>query len=473
MDGKISEKSSSRNNWIIEENILKVMVKLGTPIAMGEALNIVYTMVDMYWLGRVGREALASVSASWPVIWLIVSAGAGVFAAGMAIISQFWGMNDFRRATKAGGQLIILSVLFGAPLAVLGYLVSGYFISLVGVPESVIDYASDYARILALGIPFIAIYESFSAIYVASGDSITPLKMRSAGVLINVVLDPVLIFGYFGFPPLGIEGAAIATVVSQFAVAIMSLIYIAFRGVDGHIITLESLLPDINFFRDILRIGYPISALMVGEASGFLILVHVISLLGPTPLAAWGIADRVLGIFHVFIAGMLGATSTMIGQSLGAGIPQRARIIAKKMTLYGSMIMGFGLLVLIPLRYQIAAFFAPGDDELIREVADFILIMGPSIVFFTIYLASRAVARGSGHTKPVMVFGLLRLWVLRNVLAYWFAISAGLGVKGLWTGMAISNYITGSLALWWIMFGNWNRPVVRQTEKMESTASAL
>ncbi len=466
----VVEASRKHSNWILEDSILKVMVKLGTPIAIGEALNIVYTMADIYWLGRVGRDALASVSASWPVIWLIVSAGAGIFFAGVALISQYWGMRDFERATKAGGQMLLLSLLFGIPLALTGYFISGYFLNLIGVPETTIEYAVEYAKILALGIPFIAIYESFSAIYVASGDSITPLKMRSVGVIINVILDPILIFGYLGFPAYGVSGAAMATVISQFIVSALSVMYIAFRGVDGHSIILAFLVPDSDFLKDMVRIGYPISALMVGEASGFVVLVHVISLLGSTPLAAWGIADRVLGLFHVFIAGLLGATSTMIGQSLGAEERRRARKIARKTSFYGAMIMTLGLLLLIPLRYQIAGVFAPGDEELVGEVADFILIMGPSVVFFTIYLSSRAVARGSGHTKPVMFFGLLRLWILRNSLAYLFAIPLGYGVKGLWIGMAISNYITGSLALWWIFFGNWVKAVVRKEERVMESA---
>ena len=91
------------------------------------------------------------------------------------------------------------------------------------------------------------------------------------------------------------------------------------------------------------------------------------------------------------------------------------------------------------------------------------MIMGPSVIFFTLYLASGAVAHGSGHTKPVMAFGLLRLWVLRNILAYLFGPGPiGWGVVGLWIGMAISNYITGSLALWWILFGRWDKPVVEK-----------
>lgn len=457
----------ARNNWVLEDSILKVMIKLGMPIAASEALNIMYSMADIYWLGRVGRDALASVSASWPVIWLIVSVAAGVFSAGLALVSQYWGMGDYSRATKAGGQVLALSVMFGIPIAAVSFLTVRSFLQVVGVPETTLEYAAGYARIISLGIPFIAVYESFSAIYAAAGNTMTPLKIRSLGVIINVVLDPIFIFGYFGFEALGVGGAAIATVISEMIVAAVSIAYIALKGVEGHYLTLSTLIPDREFTIQIIRIGYPISALTAGEASGFVILVHIISLLGSAPLAAWGIADRLLSLFHVFIAGLLGATSTMIGQSLGAGMYTRAKSIAKRTSVYGSAIMAAGILVLIPFRYQVATLFSPGDEELINQVADFILIMGPSVIFFTVYLTSRAIARGSGHTKPVMFFGLLRLWVLRNSLAYLFAITAGLGVKGLWIGMAISNYITGAVALWWILFGNWTRPVVGNDEESQ------
>jgi|Deesub1362A_J573_1020465.scaffolds.fasta_scaffold00099_110 putative MATE family efflux protein len=456
--------SGEQNNWILEESVLKVMVKLGIPIAVGETLNLLYSMADIYWLGRVGREALASVSASWPVVWLIVSIAAGMFAAGISIVSQYWGMNNQKKAIDAGGQVLLLAMLLGTPLALVGFYFSGNFMVILGVPESTLPTAVVYVRFLSLGIPFIAVYESFSAIFSATGDTITPLKMRALGVLLNIVLDPLLIFGYFSFPQLGVLGAAIATVLSQMAVVLVWAAIIVIRGINGQYITFDSLKPDFEIIRKIVRIGYPLSALMFGEASGFAVLVYVISLLGSTPLAAWGMADRILGLFHVFIAGMLGATSTMIGQSLGAGLTERAKLIAKRASAYSSLIMAVGVAILIPFRYQISAFFAPGDTTLIKQAGDFILIMGPSIIFFMIYLASRAVAQGSGHTKPVMFLGLLRLWVLRNVLAYLFGPGPiGMGVDGLWLGMAISNYITGTLALWWIVFGRWNTPVVERS----------
>ncbi|WP_457591476.1 MATE family efflux transporter [Geoglobus sp.] len=454
------------NNWVLEDGILKVMVKLGTPIAVGEAMNILYSMADIYWLGRIGRDALASVSASWPVIWLIVSVAAGIFSAGVALISQYWGKSDFKKAMMSGGQVLVLSIIFGIPIAISGFVLIGKFLAIIGVPATTLEPATEYARILALGIPLIAIYESISAIYTAAGDTITPLKIRSVGVVINVILDPILIFGYLNLPSFGVVGAATATVVSQFVVSVLSITYLGIRGVEGLRISLQNLKPKASFIKQILKIGYPISILMVSEAGGFVLLVHIISLLGPTPLAAWGIADRLLGLFHVFIAGLLGATSTMIGQSLGAQMEHRARTTAKKTALYGAAIMACGLFILIPMRYQIAYVFAPNDELLVKQVADFILIMGPSVIFFTIYLAARAVARGSGHTKPVMIFGMIRLWILRNSLAYLFAIPVGLGVKGLWIGMAVSNYITGSLALWWIIFGKWDKAVISKVEKI-------
>lgn len=394
---------------------------------------------------------------------MIVSLAVGIFAAGIAIISQYWGMKEKNRAMEACGQVLLLSIIAGTPLALTGYFLTGPFLVILGVPEDTLPFATVYARLIALGIPFMAIYESFAAIYNATGNTITPIKMRTTGVFLNIILDPILIFGYFGLPQLCVGGAAIATVLSQATVSALCLTYLKLKGLNGLSFSLKYLKPRPELIKKMGKIGYPISALTFGEASGFVVLIHVISMLGSAPLAAWGVADRLLGLFHVFVAGLLGATSTMIGQNLGAGLTKRAREIAKKTALYGTTIMLVGILAIIPFRYQVSAFFAPQDEELIKQAGDFLLIMGPSVIFFTLYLASGAVAHGSGHTKPVMAFGLLRLWVLRNILAYLFGPGPiGWGVVGLWIGMAISNYITGSLALWWILFGRWDKPVVEK-----------
>jgi putative MATE family efflux protein len=432
-------------------------------------MNLVYNLVDMFWLGRVGRVALAAVSASWPVVWLIIAGAFGVLAAGISLVSQYWGAGDRGRSMEAAGQVILIVLVLGSAAAMAGFILVPHMLFILGVPQDILGPASDYAKIFSLGILFIGLYQGSASIYSAAGDTITPLKLRALGVGLNIILDPLLIMGYFGFPKWGVVGAAVATVISQGVAAAASLIALHY-GVRGEKLGLHHLRPRFDMLKKLVKVGAPISILPLGEAGGFSVLVAVISMSGSAALAAWGIGDRPLGLFHIFISGLLGATSTIIGQSLGAGMIDRAKEAAKKTTLYGMGIMILGVGVLIPFRYQVAAFFAPSDPLVIDYAADFILIMGPSVVFFTIYLAANSVAHGSGHTKPAMVMGLIRLWVLRNILAYYFGPGPlEMGVPGLWLGMAISNFITGAIALLWIFGGSWAKPIIEKERGAVST----
>jgi len=448
--------------WVIKAPLLKVMLKLGIPIAVGESLNLVYNLTDTFWLGRVGNEALAAISASWPVVWLIISAAEGILQAGISLVSQYWGARDWENSMNAAGQVILAVFIVAGPLALVGFFLIPLLLSLLGVPAEVLPQASTYSQIISIGIIFMGLAEGTSAIFSAAGDTLTPLKIRALGNAINMVLDPLLILGYLSFPAMGVAGAAIATIFSQ-AIAGGLALLLLHSGVKGERLRLHNLKPRKWLLKKLLKVGAPLSILSLGEAGGFTLLVAIISMCGVDALAAWGVGDRVTGLFHIFVSGLLGASATIIGQSLGADLKSRAKEAAVKAAAYGAGIMAIGIGILIPFRYQVVAFFAPNNLGVIEAGAQFILIMGPSVIFFTLFLAAGAVAQGSGHTKPLMIMGLIRLWVLRNLFAFLLGPGPiGWGVTGLWLGMALSNVLMGLVALLWIMGGSWLEPVITQ-----------
>jgi putative MATE family efflux protein len=448
--------------WVVKQPVLKTMLRLGLPIGVTRALQVVYNLTDMYWLGRLGREALAAVSATWPVLFLIIAVLAGLFQAGLALVSQYWGAGDYRRSLNAGGQLLIIAIFTGIPLGVLSYMVIPTFLRLIGIPEEVAEGAIIYGRIFALGFAIFGLMESALSIYSAVGDTFTVMKIRLIGVSINIVLDPIMIFGLFGFPALGIAGAAIATLLSDLMSGVISLVLLSKRGVRGERLAKSDLKPDPFLIKKFFRIGLPISISSLSDAAGFTVLTGIISLMGAGALAAWGVGDRPFSLIDILVGSLLAALSTIIGQNLGAENFGKAREAAYKALALAIGMSSIGVLTMIALRYEVARLFIPSDPEVIQYASDFILIMGPSIVFFTMLRAAFSVAQGSGHTKPVMYISILRLWFLRNILAYLFGPGPlSLGVKGLWAGMAVSNVITGLIALAWIVHGKWLKPVIK------------
>lgn len=448
-------------DWVLKSSIVGVMIKLGLPIGVMQALNVIYNLTDMFWLGRLGREALAAINATWPVVFLIVAGLAGVLQAGISLVSQYWGAKDYESSMRAAGQVLLMVLLAGLPISLVAYTVLPFLLQLIGIPQDAFYGAVTYGRIFTLGFTVFGLMDATASIFSAAGDTLTPMKIRLLGVLLNVVLDPVLIFGVGPIPPLGIAGAAVATLASDLVAALLAL-HILVKGVRGERLRSAHLTPQPQLLSKLVRIGLPLSISSVGEAGGFALLTAIISMMGSAALASWGVGDRPVGLLDIFVASLLGATTTIVGQSLGAEMYGRARETALKSVFYSALVVAAGVSVFILARHEIVSLFTPSDPEVIQHASDFLLYMGPSIVFFVILRAAFAVASGSGHTKPVMFLSLFRLWVLRNALAYLFGPGPlGMGVKGLWIGMSISNIVTGLLALAWILKGSWLKPVIK------------
>ncbi|MEM4697546.1 MAG: MATE family efflux transporter, partial [Zestosphaera sp.] len=382
-------------DWVLREPIVKVMLKLGLPIGVMQALQVVYNITDMFWLGRLGREALAAVNATWPVVFLVVAGLAGVFQAGISLVSQYWGARDYESAMNAAGQLLLIVLLLGLPVGLVAYFLLPLMMVVIGVPAEVIPDAVTYGRYFSLGFTIFGLMDATVSIFSAAGDTVTPMKIRVAGVLLNVVLDPILIFGLGPIPSMRVAGAAIATLLSDFIASLIA-IRVLTKGIRGEKLQLRHLRPKPWLLRKLVKIGLPISVSSIGEAGGFTLLTAIISMLGSVALASWGIGDRPLGLLDIFVASLLGATATIIGQSLGAEMYERAKITALKTVLYSTLITGLGVSAYIVFRYSIVSVFAPSDPEVVQGAADFLLYMGPSIIFFVILRAAFSVASGSG-----------------------------------------------------------------------------
>ncbi|MEM2445006.1 MAG: MATE family efflux transporter [Sulfolobales archaeon] len=447
-------------DWVLKTSIVRAMIKLGLPLGLMQALHIAYNLTDMFWLGRLGREALAAVNATWPVVFLVVSGLVGFIQAGISLISQYWGAREYGSAMHSAGQVFLIMIAIGAPVSLIAYVALPPIFKALGIPEEVLPGAIIYGRIFALGLVIFGVMDATVSIFSAVGDTLTPLKIRTIGVLLNVVLDPILIFGFNPIPALGVAGAAIATLISDLIASLLAAKHLI-TGIKGEKLTTTHLKPNKELLMKLIKIGLPISVSSIGEAGGFTLLTAIISMMGSAALAAWGIGDRPLGLLDIFVGSLLSATTTIIGQSLGAGMFVRAKQTAIKSTIYGFLITAVGVSYYMLFRYEIVTLFSPSDNEVIQNAAEFLLFMGPSIMFFVILRAAFSVASASGHTKIVMVLSLFRLWILRNFLAYLFGPGPiGMGVKGLWIGMSISNIVTGGLALIWILRGNWLKPVI-------------
>jgi len=447
---------------ILKGSIYRTLLRLGIPLAVSEMVQVLYDLANVYWLGKVGKDAVAAPSASWPIISVFIAMIGGLLASGTALVSQYRGSGDEEGVKTSVGQVFFLGIAASSIIALSGFLTIEKIFMLIGIPEDVLPYATSYSKIFFISTIFIALWEGFRAVVSAAGNTILPMKLNVLGLTMNAVLDPFLILGVGPFPRLEVTGAALSTLISRSAVAAISLKLIT-RGQAGVKLEKEKMRPNPEVLKLMLKIGGPLSISWLMDGLGFTVLTAIISMEGSTALAAWGIGDRPMNLLHFIVIGFIGATSIMVGQSLGAGLAERAREVVFKTMMIVAAVGTSGGLLFAAFGHQIASFFID-DQSVVAEASQFFLYMGMTIVFFEFIQLMGAVAQGSGHTRFMMVVSLVRIWLIRNLLAYLLGPGPiGLGVKGIWMGMSLSNLISGAIAVAWMLRGKWWRAIIKKT----------
>ncbi|MFP4588373.1 MAG: MATE family efflux transporter [Candidatus Acetothermia bacterium] len=452
---------------ILDGPIIKTLFILGWPVMLSNAFQIFYNLVDTYWLGKIGKEAVAAPTMGFPIVFLLISVGFGFSIAGVSLVSQHTGAGHSKDADKAAGQVISFMFTVSIFIAAIGYLTSKPLLGQVmQAPPSVLPLATTYIKIIFAGLPFMFVFFAFRALTRGIGDMVTPMIVTGASVLLNVVLDPILIFGWGGLPELGVAGAAIATVVSRGLASVIAL-YLLFSRALGIELEWGYLKLKLRWMKQIVTIGGPSSVGQAGTAVGAIVLMSLISQLGVVAVSAYGIGQRIIMLMNVLIWGLASPLTTMIGQNIGAEQVKRATSIAKRafVALFGMLLMtGTGLFF---LREPVFRLFID-EPEVVKEGTRFLKLFVWSVPFFGIFALVSSVFRGSGHTRPPMMLALIRLLGFRVGISYLLAfgiVGIGLGTDGIWYGLSLSNLLGGLLALLWLSTGSWKEKTITKIGK--------
>lgn len=435
---------------ILQGSIAGALLRLAGPVVLANVLQTVYQLTDTFWVGRLGTAAVAAVSFSFPVIFLLISVGGGVTIAGTILVAQYEGRGDARQVDYVAAQTYVLVTLAGVVLTVLGYLVSAPVLRLMGASPVVLPLATEYLQISFLGLAFVYGYFVFQALLRGVGDVKTPLLVVLGTVLLNFVLDPLFILGWGPVPALGVAGAAAATVATQGLAAAVGagLMLSGRRPIRLH---LRDLKPDWTLARRIARLGFPASVEQSTRALGLTALTTLVAGFGSEAVAAYGVGSRIFSFVLIPALGLGMATSTVVGQNIGAGQGPRARRTAA----IGTWI-AFGTLSLAGLAAffwaeTLVAAFVPDEPAVIARGARFLRIMAPTWGFIGVQVVIGGGFSGAGKTFVSMALALISLWVLRFPLAFVLSERTGLGLDGVWWAFPVSNVLAAALAVGWFV----------------------
>jgi putative MATE family efflux protein len=434
----------------------KPLFFLAMPIVVTNLFQTAYNLADTFWLGQYSTDALAAISFAFPMVFLLISFGMGISVAGSVLVAQYTGSDDPAEAEYAASQTMSFALLVSILLGVIGFVAVGHFLNLMGASSDVLPLATDYMEVISIGLLAMFGFAVFIALMRGYGDTITPMLVMFGSVVLNIVIDPFLIFGWGPFPELGIQGAAVATVFSR-ALALVVGLAIMFRGVRGIQINLGHMWPDLTYLRRLVRIGLPASVEGMGRALSMNLLLFIVAMFPDPVVAAYGIGTRVFSVIVLPAIAVARGVETMTGQNIGAGKPDRAAqaaALAAK-TLFGILSIA-GLLVFVFPEPIVSAFVGAGQENVDRVVevgSQFLRVVALTFGFIGIMRAYTGSFRGAGKTLTAAAISVLALGIVRFPIAWVTAES--MGEIGIWISFAVSNVVGATVAYLWYQRGTW------------------
>lgn len=427
---------------LLDGPILKNLILLSAPLMATAFVQMTYNFVDMIWLGQLGTNEVAAAGAGGIYNWLssalaaVARVGTNVYTAQYVGSKEKDNMHD---TIKSGLYLVIA---FAAFYFTLIQLFSHQLIGFYNLELPVHNMGVTYLRVVSIGYLFQFINPVLSSVYNSIGDSVRPFKMNTIGLIINIALDPILIFGFGPIPAMGILGAAVATVLAQMVVTLLFLID-AFRSKNEVYDGIKYGIARIESFVSIIRIGFPAGIQSALHASISLLLNKFVALYGSIPLAVYTIGTNIESISYVTTEGFQGGIIAFIGQNYGARQIHRLKEAIKKSLLVVGAIGLMASFILIFFRNDLFKIFLPDDKTAIYMGSYFLLILGLSQFFMSIEIGASGVFHGLGLTKVPstisIIFNLLRIPMALILMQYF-------DFYGVWMAVTISSIFKGTIS---------------------------
>ncbi len=422
------------------------LLDMALPVLLGITTMMGQAFIDAYFLGQVGDRELAAHAFSFPILMIVTSVAIGMGAGTSSVVARAIGANDMRRARRLATDSLMLSFLITAAFCVLGVLTINPLFRLLGAPEDMIPMIRSFMLILYSGVPFVVVGMVGMASMRATGDTRLPSTLMIMGAILNVILDPIFIFGLGPVPALGLNGAAVAALIAR-GVIFIGAIYL----LRGRLNMVSFNRPDPielrKSWRDILHVGIPAAGTNAIVPIATAIITALIAGYGPEAVAGFGVASRIESLVLVMFYALSAVIGPFVGQNLAVG--NQARIL-ESMRLSMLFCVGAGLLVagLLALSANsLPTLFS--DNESVIGVARLFLWIAPiGYAGYGLVMTINAAFNGLGKPMPGVVVSLLRTILLYVPLA--LVGQHYYGIAGIFAAYAAANVITGFVAYAWV-----------------------
>jgi putative MATE family efflux protein len=421
---------------------------IAIPASVGFFFNTMYNAVDTYFGGLVSTDALAALSLSFPVFFIIIALGVGISTGASALIANVVGAKDEAEARIYASQALSFSVIVSLFLTVVGFLVAPFLFTLLGAQGQYLQIATTYTNVILLGTVFFSLTFVMSGILSSRGDTVTFRNFLIVGFFLNCFLDPAFMFGWLGLPAMELSGVAWATVVIQ----IIGVVYMGWVLTQRGILCKECLpllIPKSKYFRALFAQGFPASLNMLTIAVGIFIITYFVAPFGKAAVAAYGIMTRMDQIAMLPSIGLTTAALTLIAQNNGAGKFERCREVYHTVLRYGIGVGIIGMAVAYLFATPFIKLFTH-DPEVVRIGVHYLHI---SIwIYWAYMILYLVVATLQGLKKPnfALWIGIYRQAVAPIIFFYLFARVFNWQLDGVWWGIFAINWTAVVISLLYV-----------------------
>lgn len=436
-------KTRENRTRILEEPVGMTLIRLTVPMIFGILSMVIYNLTDTFYVGRLGREQLAALSFTFPVVLTVASLAQGIGMGAAAAVSRAIGGEDYRRVRRLAADSLVLGLLVVGLGALVGRLTIGPLFSLLGARGTVLEYTGEYMRVWYVGMVFVVVPMVGNSIIRATGDTKTPGLIMMLGALVNFIMDPLLIFGIGPFPALGIRGAAIATVCGRSFTFLTAMYVLVVREklLAFEVPRIRELLAS---WREVMHVGLPNAGtrMIIPLGNGF--ITRVIAGYGAAAVAGYGVATRIEFFSLAALNALAAVIGPFIGQNLGAGKPERVRTGFTVSGYFSLLAGGVLFLLYLPLAGRIAAVFN-ADPQVTAAAALYLRIVSAAYAAQGFYLVAAAGLNVLRRPFEAAGLSLLQMFGLSVPLA--LLGSRVYGIPGVFAAVGVSYAVTGLVSI--------------------------
>jgi putative MATE family efflux protein len=434
-------------------DLKRAIFLLAVPMILELIMESTFAVVDIYFVGKLGASAVATVGLTETYLYLLYSLAMGLAMAVTAIVARRIGEGNKEQAASSAIQAIFLALMCSVPFAVAGIFFSKELLTLMGADAWSIENGYGYTQWMLGGNVVIVLLFVINAIFRGAGDAAIAMKVLWIANIINIVLDPILIFGWGPIPAMGIEGAAIATTIGR-GTGVLIQVWSLFRAGKHIRIGLSQIYWEGKTILNIVRTSLGGVGQMIVAMTSWIFLMRILSDVGSEAVAGATIALRVMMFTMMPAWGLSNAAATLVGQNLGAGQPDRAESSVWKIGFYNMIFLVMVSVIYFVFNEELMAIFT-ADPTVISIGSEWLQILSYSFFVYGWWMVSGQAFNGAGDTKTPTKINIVFFWCIQIPLSYLLAIHFGWQHSGVFWGVFISETSVGLFTLWLFSRGRW------------------